>query len=300
MSERSGILLALSGFTMLSCGDAVIKTMAGEWSPIAVAALRFAIGAAGLSFILLKQEGLRGFRPSNPWLQIARGASLAGATLCFFCAVFLMPLAEAMAIALTGPMLVAVLSGPLLGERVRPSVWVACGIALVGVSFVLRPNIALLGWAALLPLASALFFAFMVIANRASAGQGSALSMQAFIALIAAPLLWLAAILGRTSDIGLLAVTWPDWTVIARCALVAVTASSAHWLVYLATTRAGASTIAPLTYVQMLVATAIGWAAFGEVPDLLSIVGAMIILAAGLLLWWTTPVRAVSTIAAKG
>ncbi|QYU69646.1 DMT family transporter [Leptolyngbya sp. 15MV] len=181
-SERSGLLLALAGFALLSCGDAVIKSMAGQWSPIAVAALRFSIGAVGLSALLALREGTPAFRPRKPWLQVARGVCMAGATLCFFSAIFVMPLAEAMALSFVAPILTALLSGPLLGERVRPAVWLASAIAMGGVLMILRPNLGLLGPVALLPLASAVFFSLMVIANRASAGQGSALSMQVFLA----------------------------------------------------------------------------------------------------------------------
>ncbi len=153
--DRSGLLLAASGFASLSVGDAIVKTMAGEWSPLAVAALRFSIGAMGLAFLLFIKEGRSGFRPSNPWLQVGRGACLAGATLCFFSAIFAMPLATAMALAFVSPVFVAILSGPLLGEKVRPLVWVVSAIALCGVALILRPNLAALGMVALLPLASA-------------------------------------------------------------------------------------------------------------------------------------------------
>ena len=151
--DRSGLLLAASGFASLSVGDAIVKTMAGEWSPLAVAALRFSIGAMGLAFLLFIKEGRSGFRPSNPWLQVGRGACLAGATLCFFSAIFAMPLATAMALAFVSPVFVAILSGPLLGEKVRPLVWVVSAIALCGVALILRPNLAALGMVALLPLA---------------------------------------------------------------------------------------------------------------------------------------------------
>ncbi len=288
-SERSGIILALTGFAVLSVGDAVIKTMAGEWSPLAVATLRFALGAVALSAMLGHREGGASFRPSHPWLQLARGICLAGATLCFFSAIFVMPLASAMALGFVAPVLVALLSGPLLGEKVRPAVWIASIVALCGVAMVLRPNLAQLGAVALLPLASAGFFSLMVIANRASAGQGSSLSMQAYIAIGAMPLLLIATIGGHFSGIEALAITPPDWTVIARCAVVAVTATTAHWLTYMGTMRAGAATIAPTTYVQMLVATFMGWWWFDDVPDALTLTGAGIIIGAGLILWWSTP-----------
>ena len=288
-SERSGILIALCGFALLSFGDAVIKTMAGELSPLLVAAIRFALGSAGLSLLLARTEGPRAFRPQSPRLQAARGFCLAAASLCFFSAIFVMPLATAMALAFVSPVIVALLSGPLLGEKVRPATWGASLIALAGVALVLRPNLAALGLVALLPLASAFFFALMILANRASAGQGSALSMQVFVQIGAMPLLILAAIGGHFSGVESLRITVPDWSVVARCAVVAVTASSAHWLAYIGTQRAGAATIAPTTYIQMLVATFLGWWWFDNVPDLLTLAGAAIIIGAGLLLWWSTP-----------
>ena len=288
-TERSGILIALCGFALLSVGDAIIKTMSGEWSPLAVATLRFALGSAGLSILLAANEGRASFCPANPELQAARGFCLAAASLCFFSAIFVLPLATAMALAFVSPVIVALLSGPLLGEKVRPAVWIASLAALIGVALVLRPNLAELGVVALLPLASALFFALMIIANRASAGQGSALSMQVFVQIGAIPLLILAALGGHLSGLDSLHVTVPDWTVVARCAVVAITASAAHWLAYVGTQRAGAATIAPTTYVQMLVATFMGWWWFDDMPDLLTLAGASIIIGAGLLLWWTTP-----------
>ena len=288
-SERSGVLIAMLGFAMLSVGDAVIKTMAGEFSPLGVAVFRFALGSIGLSILLAKFEGKAAFLPQSPRLQAARGACLAIASLCFFSAVFVMPLATAMALAFVSPVIVALLSGPLLKERVRPAVWAASGAALLGVLIILRPNVSELGWAVMLPLASAFFFALMIIANRASAGQGSALSMQVFVQVGAMPLLLLAALGGHLSGIEGLRLDMPDWTILARCAIVAVTASTAHWLAYIGTQRAGAATIAPVTYVQILVATVLGWWWFGDVPDVLTLLGAAIIIGAGLMLWWTTP-----------
>ena len=288
-SERAGLLIAMAGFSSLSVGDAVVKTMAGEWPPLAVAALRFSIGALGLSALLWFREGPGAFRPSHPWLQVGRGFCLAAASLCFFSAIFVMPLATAMALAFVAPVFTALFSGPLLGEKVRLPTVAASIVALVGVALVLRPNLAELGLAALLPLASAFFFSLMIIANRASGGQGSPLSMQAFMAIVAAPLLILAALAGHLSGIESLQVAMPDWTVIARCMIVAVTASTAHWLAYLGTLRAGAATIAPTTYVQMLVAITLGWWWFGDIPDAVTLVGAAIIIGAGLILWRSTP-----------
>lgn len=284
-SVRSGMLLALLGFAVLSVGDAVIKSMAGLWSPLAVGALRFTIGGAVMSAMLLRSEGPAGFVPRRPWLQVARGFCLAMATLLFFCAIFVMPLAEATAVAFLSPLLTALLSGPLLGEKVRPQVWIASLIAFGGVALILQPNVAELGWVGLLPLASASFFSLMMIANRAAAGDGSALSMQVYVALVAAPVIGLAAAIGHASGVELLRVGVPEASVIGRCALVAITASFSHYLIYLGTVRAGPATIAPMTYVQLLVASLMGWLIFGDRPGLATLVGAGVIISAGLYLW---------------
>ncbi len=284
-TERTGLAYAVAGFICLSLGDAVIKSMADAWPAHAVAALRFAIGAIGLSLLLLRSEGPAAFVPTKPWLQAARGTCLALASVCFFSAIYIMPLAEAMAIAFLSPVLTQLLAGPLLGEKVRPAVWAVSVVALAGVAIILRPNLALLGWAALLPLVSAVFFALLMITNRASAGQGSALSMQVFVAGIAAPILILVAGAANFSNIPALEFGWPSWDVIARCAVVAVTASTAHWLAYLGTSKAGAAQVAPAIYVQMLVAIALGWWWFDDRPDLYTLGGAGLIIAAGLYLW---------------
>lgn len=282
---RRGVLLALAGFALLSCGDAVIKTMAGQWSPLAIAALRFTIGAAGLAAILRVRQGAAAFRPAKLWLQMGRGFCMAMATLGFFTAIFFMPLAEATAMVFLAPILTALLSGPLLGERVHRSTWIVSIIAFAGVIIVLRPNLAAVGWIALLPVMSACFFSLMLIANRAVARQGSPLSMQVFVAGFAAPVLILAALIGSISGAEVFHIGWPDWTVLARCTFVALTASTAHYMVYLGTMRAGASTIAPTTYVQLLVAVLLGWAVFGDRPDIMTLAGALVIVAAGLYLW---------------
>lgn len=283
--ERSGLAYAVTGFAVLSCGDAVVKSMAGDWPPYAVAALRFAIGALGLSVILWRAEGPRAFKPQNWKLQAARGTCLALASACFFSALFIMPMAEAMAIAFLAPILTQAFAGWLLGEEVRPKVYFVSLIALVGVAIILRPNLAELGWAALLPVCSAVFFALTMVLNRASAGQGSALSAQVFIAGFCAPILIVGAGAAKLSGVPALDFGWPSWDVVARCTVVAITASSAHWLAYIGTTRAGAAQVAPAIYVQMLVVVVLGWAFFGEVPDWLTLLGAGLIIGAGLYLW---------------
>ncbi len=283
--STAGLLLAMAGFASLSVGDGIIKSMAGDWPGTAVAALRYSIGALGLLGLLLLVEGRAGLRLPMIWAQIGRGMSVAFATLAFFSAIFLMPLANATAIQFTSPMLTALFSALLLGERMPRIAWAATAIAFVGVLLVLRPNVGTLGWAALLPIGAAIGLSLLMVFNRMVANAGSVLLMQFLIAAVAAPILIASAAIGHFSGIEALRVTMPDWTVVARCALVAVTASFSHWLVYLATTKTSAAVTAPMVYVQLLVAIAIGVLFYGDYPDPLALGGAALIIAAGLWLW---------------
>lgn len=284
-STALGLLLALAGFACLSMGDGVIKSMAGEWPGLAVAALRYTIGTVGLLALLLIVEGPKGLRCPRPWVQIGRGVSVAFATLFFFSSIFVMPLADATAIQFTAPMITAILSTIILRERMPRITWYATGIAFLGMILVLRPNVFDLGWVVLLPIGAALCFSFTIVFNRMAAGSGSGLLMQVLISAIATPVLIAAAAAGHFSGIDALTVTMPDWTVIARCTLVAVTASFSHWLVYMATTKASAAETAPMVYVQLLTAVAIGIVFYGDYPDPLALAGAALIIGAGLWLW---------------
>lgn len=284
-SARSGLLYAVCGFALLSLGDAVIKSIAGAWPGTAVAALRYSIGAVGLGTLLYLKEGRQGFALPMPKVQILRGFAVAMATICFFLSIFVMPLAEATAIGFTSPMITAVLSAIFLHERTNATKWMATFIAFGGVLLIMRPNVAELGWVALLPLAAAMSMALLMIGNRAVAGAGTPILMQFLVASLAVPFILTAAFLGHFSGVPTLHIGMPDWTIVARCAVVAVTASFAHWLIFMATTRASAADIAPMTYVQLLMALALGILVFGDWPDMTSLAGSAIIIASGLLLW---------------
>ncbi len=80
--------------------------------------------------------------------------------------------------------------------------------------------------------------------------------------------------------------TWPHWSVVARCAFIGLSATLAQWLIYMGTAKAGAGTIAPMTYGQLLMAVALGWIFFADIPDLLVLLGAAVIIGAGLYLWY--------------
>ncbi|HQS96614.1 MAG: EamA family transporter [Novosphingobium sp. 17-62-19] len=284
-NHRSGLIFALGGFALLSLGDIAVKSMAGQWPGTAIAALRYVVGAVGLGVILYLREGWAGFRfPRLRW-QMLRGSGVALAAVASFTAFHLMPLSEATAISFTSPMITALLAAIMLGEALRRETLIASVVAFIGVLLILRPNFAVLGPAALLPVFAATGMALLMIANRKVVGLGSILSMQFNVAAIGAVLLVIAAIAGHFSGLAMFAVPPLPLPVLLKSAGIAVSASLAHMLLYLATTRTGAAAIAPMTYVQLLLAGCFGWVLFDERPDLVAVIGAAVIVCAGLYLW---------------
>lgn len=282
---RLGILLALLGFSMLSVGDAVVKSMAGDWPAPAVSALRYAIGAAGLGLIVALRYGRQGFAIRRPWLHFARGLAVSLATICFFLGVMALPLADATAIQFTSPFLTALLSGLVLKEKVPRGAWLAILIAFGGVVIVLRPNLLEVGAAAFYPIGAAFGMAWLIMLNRKTARDAPVLVLQFAMAAPAAPVLILAAAALSATGWEGFAVPFPTAEVVLKCAAVAVLASIGHLLVFAATTRANAAAVAPMTYVQLLVAALLGWLVFGDGLQAGSIGGFVLIVAGGLLLY---------------
>ena len=282
---RSALAIALAGFATLSIGDAVVKSMAGQWPGSAVSALRYSFGALGLLVVVALRHGRAGFVLPRPRLQAGRGAAVALATLCFFMGVMAMPLASATAIQFTSPIITALLSPFVLGEKAPKAVWAATLLAFAGVLVVLRPNLLALGPVALYPLGAALGMSWLMMFNRKAAGDAPILVMQFLLAAFAAPLLVVGAGLLGISGNPHFAIPAPSGIVVAKCAAVALFATTGHSLIYTAVLRATAATVAPMTYVQLLVAAAIGWAWFGNAPDAPTFLGAALIIGGGLLLW---------------
>jgi drug/metabolite transporter (DMT)-like permease len=285
-SNRAGLLYALAGFCTLSIGDAIIKGMAGEWPAPAMAATRYVAGTVLLAIWLARSEGSHALRLPTDSLQWVRGVAISLSAIGMFLAVWLMPLAEATTIAFTQPMITAILAMVVLGERARLSTWAATLIAFAGVFLVLRPNFETAGWGVLFPLMGATGMAVTIIANRKVHGRASILAMQYYMSVTAMIFLVVATTFGHLNGLEGFRVDWPHWSVAARCAFIGLTATLAQWLIYMGTTKAGAGTVAPMTYGQLLMATALGALFFDDWPDLTALAGAAIIIGAGLFLWW--------------
>ncbi len=293
-APRRALMVALAGFTVLALGDAVVKSMAGLWPGSAMAALRYTIGAVGLAALVAIRVGRSGFVLPKPWVQIGRGAAVGTATATFFLSLRVMPLADATAIVFTSPIWTLALSFLFLRERPQPAVLVSILLASAGVLLILRPNFLAFGWEAMLPLAAAVAMACLFILNRRAAGLAPVIVMQLIVAVMALPVLFALAWLGHLSGHPAQAITWPEPSVVLRCAMVAVTATLGHWCIFRATELASASTVAPMTYVQLLVAVAAGVLLFDDLPTWPMVIGAALIIAGGLWLWRAQAAREVA------
>ena len=285
-SDRAGLLYALVGFCTLSIGDAIIKGMGGQWPAPAMAATRYVAGTILLTVLLARSEGFAALRLPRDPLQWLRGVAISISAVGMFLAVWLMPLAEATTIVFTQPIITAVLAMAVLGERARLSTWLATLVAFGGVYLVLRPNFETAGWGVLLPVMSAAGMAVTIIANRKVTGRASVLAMQYYMSVTAMLFLLVATTAAHLTGVGQFRMHWPEWTIVARCVFIGLTATFAQWMIFMGTVRAGAGTVAPMTYGQLLMAVALGWVFFGDRPDLAALAGAGVIIGAGLFLWW--------------
>ena len=284
-STRAALVIGLMGFAALSFGDAIVKSMAGEWPGTAVSALRYTFGAVGLGVIVALHHGRSGFVLPRPALQLGRALAVSLSTICFFMGVMAMPLASATAIQFSSPIMTALLAPWVLGERSPRAIWISTLLAFAGVLVVLRPNLLALGPIAFYPLGAAFGMSWLMMFNRKAAGDAPVLVMQFLLAIFAAPTLVIAAFLLHATGLPQFHIPPPSATVVAKCIAIALLATTGHSLIYIAVLRASAATVAPMTYVQLLVAAAIGWAWFGNAPDAATFAGAALIIGGGLLLW---------------
>jgi drug/metabolite transporter (DMT)-like permease len=286
--ERAGLLFVLAGFSTLSIGDAIVKSMPGMWPAPAIAALRYLVGTMFLAVLLARSEGVRALALPRSGLQWVRGVAISCSAIGMFFAVWIMPLAEATTIAFTQPVITALLAIAVLREPSRPATWVATAIAFVGVLVVLRPNLEVVGWGVLFPLFSASGMAVTIIANRAARSHASVLALQYYMSVTALIVLCGVTLVGHVSGAEAFAVHWPHWSVLARCVVMGFSATLAQFLIFMGTTRAGPGTVAPMTYGQLLAAVAFGWIFFDETPDAVAVLGAAVIVGAGLYLWYSS------------
>jgi drug/metabolite transporter (DMT)-like permease len=240
-------------------------------TPVEVVWGRYLVILALLTPPILRQPRLLVSR--RPILQLVRGVGVMASAVLFIAGLARLPLADASAIGFTSPLLVTVLSVPLLGEEVGIRRWTAVAVGFLGVLVVIRPGSGAVGPAALLPLLSAACWALSLVATRRMAGSDRPLTMlfhSTVIGLVLSslplPYVWQTPSLGQ-------------WGIMATMALLS---AAGQYLLIAGLSRGAASLLAPFTYSQMIWSTLLGWLVFETVPTPWTWCGATLIVGSGI------------------
>ncbi|MEO6298442.1 MAG: DMT family transporter, partial [Paracoccaceae bacterium] len=259
--------------------------LTGEYPVAMVVMLRFwFFGAFAVALTARTPGGIKtAIQTRHPALQVLRGL-LVVVQICISGRSFAqLGLIQTHAVMVCGPLLIAALSGPILGENVGWRRWVAIGIGGVGVLIILRPGTTVFTVWSLLPLAAAILWALYVLATRYVARDDSA----------ATSFFWtgVAGGLGMTVP-GLWYwqnMTNGDWGWMLLLCICSVTG---HWLLIKVYDLAEASAVQPLTYLQLVFIAILGVTVYDEVLHPNVVIGAVLVVAAGLFTLWRQQVRA--------
>ncbi len=275
--RRALPLFLFAGFCLTSL-DATAKWLVRDHALFLVVWARYAGQMLVVTPYVWHRAGTGFWRTRRLPLQLFRSSLLLAATLCFFAALRYLPLAEASAIIYLAPMIIVVLSGPLLGERPNRWRWATAVTGFIGILIVLRPGSAVFHPAVLLLIATATFNALYYLLTRKLADEDkhTTLFYSALVGTVGLTLFlpW-AAIEGL-----------PDPRDGALFLLLGVLAGLGHALIIGAYQSAPASLLTPFTYLQMLWATAYGYLIFGQLPDRFSALGMAVIVGSGVALAW--------------
>lgn len=263
---------------------AIVKAVAADIPVMEIVLFRSLVAALVLLPLLRGQGGWTALRTRRPWGHLGRTlAGFVGMATAFY-GYAVLPLATVTALGFAMPLCLAVLSGPLLGERVGPARGAAVAAGLAGVLIMLRPWQQLAGDAGSLPpvpvlivLSGVVAWALAMISIRRMGALG-----ERNVTIV----LWFS--LGSTAMAAILVV--PVWVtpapleLLGLCAVGAV--SAAAQMLMTEGYRAGETTlVAPFEYGAILYSTVLGVAIWGEIPDLWSLVGIVILVVAGLAVW---------------
>jgi S-adenosylmethionine uptake transporter len=272
-STSKGILIGLASFAVYATHDAGIKTLGGTYSPFQIVFFIVLFSFPVVTLMLVRDTKAENLRARVPlWTGLRTGALVVTGISAFY-AFSVLPLTQTYAIMFTTPLIITLLSIPMLGEVVRAHRWFAVLLGLAGVLVVLRPGAVPMGTGHLAALVAAFGGAFSSVIMRkiGTRERREVLLLYPMLAnftvmLCAMPFVYVPMPL---EDLGL----------VLGVALLAVLAMS---LTIRAYTLADAAVVAPMQYSQIIWAALFGWLFFDETSDLMTFLGAGIIIASGL------------------
>ena len=217
-------------------------------------------------------------------LQLGRGFLLAIATACFFGALQKLPMAEAISIYFAQPLILTVISAIFLGETIKFRRIITILFGLLGVSVILRPSLVEFGWAALLPLASALSMAGYIAITRKLAGHAHPYQMQFLVGVTAATVLGSIILVDEILDIFRIQFVIPNTKELEWIFYMGLVATIGHIFIVWATRNAQANVLAPFQYVEIVSTVFLGYLVFGDTPAMTTVIGVTIIILSGIYL----------------
>jgi drug/metabolite transporter (DMT)-like permease len=267
-----GIVLAVGATVLFGSSDTISKYLSTSLPIAEFLWIRYVLFLA-MAMVLGRHVTRRSLHPRNPGLQVARGICVVLSSILFVYGVRRMTMAQATTINFLSPILITILSVPLLGETVGLRRWAAVGAGMLGMLVVVRPGLGEFQPATLFGVGGAFCWAMALIITRK-------------IAISDAPettVLWSAAIGAAVLTVMLpFGAAWPTGTQFGLALLLGVLASGGQWIVILAHRLAPASLLAPFFYSQLIWVSILGFVVFGNLPDRWTLTGAGIIIASGL------------------
>ncbi|KAB2877249.1 MAG: DMT family transporter [Bauldia sp.] len=274
ISERlRGILFIILSASSFAAVDGLSKALADTQSVGQIVWARYALALPVLILTTPRAHWRTLFKTTRPASQLSRGLMPLAVSGTMVLAVRYLPLAEATVILFSAPFLVVALSVPFLGERVHPASWVGVVVGFAAVLLVARPGFGEISKYTIFPLAAAVFFALFQLVTRRLAATGERAQTT---------LAWTLAV-GTVAATPVALMTWAPVTPSAWLLMIAlgVVFGLAQAFMVRAFAHAPAGVLAPFGYAQIIAATIFGMIVFGAIPDVWTLLGVAMIIAAG-------------------
>jgi drug/metabolite transporter (DMT)-like permease len=270
-----GILYMLIATLFFTAMDAAAKGLVGGYPLFQVIFFRFA-GQFLLVLAILRAGTGPALRTRFPGLHLARALLQFATVALFFASLSHIGLAEAQALADINPVLITLGAALFLGERLGRERLLGVFLAMIGAMIILRPGSGLFAPAALLPIGAAVTYAGSALITRFVGRQESPWTSMIYTAVfgvlasgVVLPFLWVP-------------IAPPDlW----RFAILGLLGTIAQLFIIRSFSVAEAAAVAPFAYVGLIFATGWGIVLFGDYPDGMTILGALVIVSAGLYVW---------------
>ena len=267
-----GALLMTAAALCFSLMNIAIRQAALELDPAQIAFFR---NLFALLFMLpwLARVGFGGLKTTRLKIHLWRAVLGLTAMLCWFYAIAVLPLAEAVSLNFTVPLFATIGAALILREQVRARRWTATLIGFAGVLIILRPGFTEVTPAMALPMIAALFMAVTALMVKSLSRTESPNAIVLYVNLLLTPLSLVPALFFWR---------WPSWEALGLLLLVGAMATLAHLAMTWAYAKADASAVMPFDYARLPFVAIAAFLAFGEVPDGWTWVGAAVIAASAI------------------